>query len=170
MGKGNTYQELIDFGHKLLVTSNLEEGLPLISDYLRRITAAMRCSIFIYNPEKDSLWTVLATGIEKIDIPTNQGIVGHVFQTQEAVIENDVENNPYFLKHIDKKSGYKTVNTLVCPIYNARKDLIGVLQLINKLEGFREDDLQFLKLFTNFISSFIELEPFYPRNNLKYKQ
>lgn len=165
MGKGNTYQELIDFGHTLLVTSNLEEGLPLISDYLRRITGAMRCSIFIYNKEKDLLWTVLATGIEKIHISANQGIVGYVFKTQEVVIENDVENNPHFLKSIDKESGYKTVNMLACPIYNARKELIGVLQLINKLEEFKEDDLQFLKLFTNFISSFIELEPFYSRDN-----
>jgi len=165
MEEGNTYKELIDFGHKLLKTSNLEEGLPLISEYLKSITHAMRCSIFIYNKEKKSLWTVLATGIETIEIPSDQGIVGYVFHTEEPVIENDVERNPHFLKKVDKESGYKTVNMLVCPIYNSRKELIGVLQLINKLDGFREDDLQFLTLFTNFISSFIELEPYYPRFN-----
>jgi len=163
MEKGNTYKELIDFGHKLLRTSNLEEGLPLISEYLRNITNAMRCSIFIHNKENDTLWTVLATGIETIEIPLDKGIVGHVFSTHESVIENNVENNPYFLKEIDKESGYKTMNMLTCPIYNSKKELIGVLQLINKLDGFHEDDLQFLTLFTNFISSFIELEPYYPR-------
>ena len=163
MGNGNTYQELIDFGNKLLITSNLEEGLPLISEYLRNITNAMRCSIFIHNKTNDTLWTVLATGIEKIEIPSDQGIVGHVFHTEESMIENNVEKNPYFLKDVDNESGYKTINMLTCPIYSSRKELIGVLQLINKLDGFREDDLQFLTLFTNFISSFIELEPYYPR-------
>jgi len=165
MGESNTYQELIDFGNKLLITSNLEEGLPLISDYLRNITGAMRCSIFIHNKDNDTLWTVLATGIERIEISTDQGIVGHVFHTEEAVIENNVENNPYFLRDVDKESGYKTINMITCPIYNSRKELIGVLQLINKPDGFRESDLQFLTLFTNFISSFIELEPYYPRVN-----
>jgi len=123
----------------------------------------MRCSIFIYNKDNDTLWTALATGIEAIEIPSDEGIVGYVFNTQESVIENNVERNPHFLKKVDEESGYKTVNMLVCPIYNSRKELIGVLQLINKLDGFQEDDLQFLTLFTNFISSFIELEPYYPR-------
>jgi len=161
MGEGNTYQELIDFGNKLLISSNLEEGLPLISEYLRRITNAMRCSIFIHNKDNDTLWTVLATGIERIEIPSNQGIVGHVFHTEEAVIENDVENNPHFLKEVDEDSGYKTINILTIPIYSSKKELIGVLQLINKYDGFQENDLQFLTLFTNFISTFIELEVYY---------
>ena len=163
MREESTYKGLIDFGHKLLVTSNLEEGLPLISEYLIKITGAMRCSIFVYNEEDDSLWTVLSTGIEKIHISSDQGIVGHVFKTKEPIIENNVENNPHFFKFIDKESGYKTINMLACPIYNSRDELIGVLQLINKLDGFSEADLQFLNLFTNFISSFIELEPYYLR-------
>jgi len=161
MNKGNTYKELIDFGQKLLKRSNLEEGLPLISEYLRNIIHAMRCSIFIYNTENDTLWTVLATGIETIEIPSDKGIVGYVFHTGESVIENNIENNPYFLKDVDKESGYKTINMLTYPINNAKDESIGVLQLINKLEGFHEEDLQFLTLFTNFISSFIELETYY---------
>ncbi|HHD78607.1 MAG TPA: GAF domain-containing protein [Epsilonproteobacteria bacterium] len=163
MGNEKTYRDLIDFGNRLLITSNLEEGLPLISEYLREITNAMRCSIFVHNKSNDTLWTVLATGIGKIEISSHEGIVGHVFQTEKYLIENDVETNPYFLKSVDRESGYKTINMLVCPIYNSRKELIGVLQLINKLDGFKEDDMKFLTLFTNLISSFIELEPYYPR-------
>jgi len=165
MESKNSYQELISFGHKLLMTSNLEEGLSLISEYLIDITGAMRCSIFLYNKESDELWTVLATGIGKIKISSKEGIVGYVFKSEEAIIENDVRSNPYFFKEVDNGSGYETINVLACPIFNSRNELIGVLELLNKLDGFKEDNLQFIKLFTNFISSFIELEPHYPRDN-----
>jgi len=158
---GKYTNELAEFGKKLLENNELDKGLVIISEYLKTLKNAMRCSIFIYDKEKNVLWTILADGIEKIIVPMHQGIVGHVYMTGESMIENDVSRNPYFLKEIDKGSGYQTVNMIACPIHDSRHKTIGVLQLLNKLEGFTEADLEFLNVFTNFIASFIELVPFY---------
>lgn len=166
MNENNTFQGLINIGHSLLSNNQFEQfedGLSLISDHLTDVTGAERCSIFIYEKKSDELWTILATGIEKIHVPSEKGIVGYVFRTEDSVIENTVSKNTYFLNDIDKQSGYKTHNIIACPIYNSKKELIGVLELLNKLSGFDEDDLEFLNIFANYIGSIIELAPFYLR-------
>jgi signal transduction protein with GAF and PtsI domain len=149
MNENYTFQEFINIGHRLLSNNQFEQfedGLSLISDHLTDITGAERCSIFIYEKKSDELWTILSTGIEKIHVPSEKGIVGYVFRTENS------------------QSGYKTHNIIACPIYNSKKELIGVLELLNKLSGFDEDDLEFLNIYANYIGSIIELAPFYFRN------
>jgi len=166
MNESNTFQGLIDIGHRLLSKDQFEQfedGLSLVSDHLTDVTGAERCSIFIYEKKSDELWTILATGIEKIQVSSEKGIVGYVFRTEDSVIENHVIKNIYFLNDIDKQSGYTTLNIIACPIYNSKKELIGVLELLNKPNGFDEGDLDFLNIFANYIGSIIELAPFYLR-------
>jgi len=168
MNEDHTFQELISMGLELLANHQFKEGLSLISNHLTAATGAERCSIFIYEKKRDELWTILATGIEKIHVPSDKGIVGYVFRTEESVIENTLTNNIYFLNDIDKASGYKTLNIIACPIYNSKKELIGVLELLNKPHGFDEDDLDFLNVFAGYVGSVIELAPLYfPTRNIK---
>jgi hypothetical protein len=58
---------------------------------------------------------------------------------------------------VDKDSGYKTVNMMGCPIYGSKRNIIWVVQLINKLDGFSDKDMQFIKVVLRFIGSFIEV-------------
>jgi len=161
MNKNNTFQGLINIGHQLLSNKQFEDGLSLISDHLTTVTGAERCSIFMYEKKTNELWTIIATGIKKLQISAEKGIVGYVFRTKDSVIENNMENNPFFLSDIDKQSGYTTRNIIACPIYNSKKELIGVLELLNKRNGFNEYDLDFLNIFSNYMGSLIELAPFY---------
>jgi len=161
MNENNTFQGLINIGHHLLTGNQFEDGLSLISDHLTTVTGAERCSIFIYEKKTNELWTILAMGIKKLQISVEKGIVGYVFRTKDSVIENNMENNPFFLSDIDKQSGYTTRNIIACPIYNSKKELIGVLELLNKQNGFNEYDLDFLNVFANYLGSLIELAPFY---------
>ena len=153
----NTYSDLADFGKKLIYNTDLDDGLVIISEYLKKLTGAIRCSIFVHNKEDKMLWTILANGVEKIVVPDNKGIVGHAFTSKNELIENDVEGNPHFLKEIDKNSGYQTINMLVCPIYDSRNNIIGIVQLINKVDGFTDKDMQFIKVIIRFISTYIEV-------------
>lgn len=165
MDNDNNFHDLINIGHQLLSNDQFQNGLSLISKHLTDITHAERCSIFIYQESSDELWTILSTGIEKIHIPSEKGIVGYVFRTKDSIIENNVNKNIYFLSDIDKKSGYKTLNIIACPIYNSKKELLGVLELLNKPHGFNEQDLDFLNIFANYIGSIIELFPYYLKND-----
>ena len=161
MQDDKSFQELINIGHQMLVSNEFEEGLSLISDHLIYVTGAERCSIFIYDDKRDELWTLLATGIGRINVPIDKGIVGYVFRTKNSTIENNVAKNIYFLNEIDRQSGYTTLNIIACPIYNSKRKIIGVLELLNKENGFNEKDLDFLNSFASYIGSIIELAPFY---------
>jgi len=155
------YSKLADFGKELLNKKSLAEGLPLISKYAKQIIGADRCSVFIYNSKSDQLWTTMADGIGTIIIDANQGIVGHTLEVKKPVIVYDAESDPLFLSDIDKDSGYKTKNLITAPVFNSEREVIGVLQLLNKEDGFDEDDVKFMKFFAHYISGFLELSTLY---------
>jgi len=159
MAEQTTYENLADFGKKLLNSTGLEEGLPLIATYSCQLIKAQRCSIFVYDKETTELWTTLADGTERIVIDASKGIVGRAIETKQCIIENDVSRSQYFLADVDKKSGFVTNNLIVSPIFDERKKVIGALELLNKIEGFDGEDEKFMKFFSNFISSFIDLAP-----------
>ena len=153
------YKDLAGFGKKLLSSTGLYEGLPIISKYACQIIQAERCSIFVYDKKTYELWTTLADGIERIVIDASKGIVGRAIETKELIIENNVDKSPYFLGDIDKNSGFTTKNIIVSPIFNEDHKIIGALELLNKENGFDEGDAHFMRFFSNFISTFIDIAP-----------
>lgn len=163
----DTYKKLALFGKELLDKTSLTEGLPLISRYAKEVIGADRCSIFIYDLEKKELWTTLADGIEKIVIPSNQGLVGHTLKVRTTIIANDAYSNPKFLSKIDKESGFTTKNVIATPIFNSKREVLGILELLNKDGGFDKDDAKFMAFFTNYISGFLELISLYTKQDEK---
>jgi len=161
MQETTTFKSLVSLGEHLLTSVEFEKELSRISTHITVFTGAERCSVFMYEKEYDELWTIVSTGIEKIHVSSEKGIVGYVFRTKESMIENNVNKNHYFLSDVDKKSGYETHNIIACPIYNLKREIIGVLELLNKKDGFNEKDLDYLNLFANYLGSIIELAPHY---------
>ena len=162
-----TYSKLADFGKELLSKTSLEEGLPMIAKYAKGVIGADRCSIFINDPKKNELWTTLADGIEKIVIPSDKGIVGYTIKARKPVIANDAYSNPNFLSDIDKQTGYVTENIVTAPVFNSKRDIIGVLQLLNKEDGFDNEDVKFMIFFAHYISGFLELVNLYKADEKK---
>ncbi len=157
MKYASSYSKLADFGRELLIKKSLIDGLPLISKSAKDIIGADRCSIFINDLDKKELWTTIADGVDKIIIPKGEGIVGETIKQEKTILVNDVYSNPYFMPDIDKKTGYKTENIIATPIFNSNRDVIGVLELLNKNGGFDDGDIKFTKFFTHYISGFLEL-------------
>ena len=161
MGYEHNYKKLADFGRKLLSQRSLEEGLPLISKYAKEVIGAQRCSIFINDLEKDELWTTLADGVEKIVVAKDRGVVGHTLKAKKPVVANDAYADPNFLSDIDKQTGYRTHNMITAPIFNSKREIIGILQLLNKEGGFDNEDVKFMIFFAHYVSGFLELVHLY---------
>ena len=157
MKYANTYAKLSEFGRELLNKKSLPEGLPHISKYVKDVIEADRCSIFINDIVKKELWTTLADGVEKIIVPSDKGIVGHTLIARKPIIANEVYSNPHFLSEIDTETGYKTKNIVTAPIFNSQREIIGVLELLNKDGGFDNEDVKFMIFFAHYISGFLEL-------------
>lgn len=161
MGYESTYKKLADFGRNLLSKTSLVDGLPLISKYAKEVIGADRCSIFINDLEKNELWTTLADGVEKIVVPRDRGIVGHTLKAKKPVVANDAYSDPNFLSDVDKETGYSTKNLITAPVFNSKREIIGILQLLNKEGGFDNEDVKFMIFFAHYISGFLELVSLY---------
>ncbi|MBU1657568.1 GAF domain-containing protein [bacterium] len=170
MKYADTYSKLADFGRELLNKTSLAEGLPHISKYAKDVIKAERCSIFIYDLQKHELWTTIADGVEKIVVPSDKGIVGYTLKIRKPVIANDAYSNPNFLSDVDKKTGYKTENLVAAPIFNSKREIIGVLELLNKEDGFDDEDVKFMIFFAHYVSGFLELVNLYKAEDEKDKR
>lgn len=99
--------------------------------------------------DHDALIFHAATGIagknlEGAQVRLGQGICGWVAATGESVVIQDVKESPHFFAGIDDKTGFKT-RSLACVPMISNGRVVGVVQLINKMGSFTEEDLQSIK-------------------------
>jgi signal transduction histidine kinase len=70
-----------------------------------------------------------------------QGLAGWVAETGKSTAVISADDDPRFSPDIDAQSGFTTISLLVVPL-RLRNRIIGVLEVVNKLEGdFDTDDL-----------------------------
>ena len=130
--------------------------LSLLADLAKEIVNADRCTVWVYN-EKESLLKV-AHGVEKIEIASDTGIVGHSINNGLEIIENDVQNSEYFNANVDKETGYTTNKMMVIPMKNHENHTIGAFQVINKTDesDFTDTDMRYIKLASTYSAETIE--------------
>jgi response regulator RpfG family c-di-GMP phosphodiesterase len=138
---------------------NIDRQLILLADMGRDLIGADRCTVWLLNPKTDTLWSKVAHGVDRISIPTSQGIAGHVATHAEPLIINDPYNDNRFDKEVDKRTGYQTKSILALPIQNSDGKTVGVYQAINKMTGakrFTQTDLEHLLLAATYASKTLE--------------
>ncbi|WP_457622136.1 HD-GYP domain-containing protein [Persephonella sp.] len=149
---------LLQYSSKLASEKSLKKVLLYLTDLAKDIMEADRCSIFLYDKNKGILWTIVAHGVEKIEIKADKGIAGYVFKTGEIMNIPDAYKDPRFDRDVDKKTGYRTVSVLAVPLLDSKQNTIGVFQVINKKgrEKFTEEDVELLRHIALYASSIIE--------------
>jgi GAF domain-containing protein len=121
----------------LAVQRDREAYLRGLIDLCAQATDAERCSVYFVDQSKKELWSRIAsrTAIE-IRLPLGTGIAGQVALTGETINVPDAYADPRFDRNVDLRSGYRTVNMLVVPVWDATGGgVIGVLQVLNKRSG-----------------------------------
>lgn len=93
-----------------------------------------------------------------VTIGEGQGVVGHVFETAEAMICHTEIEDGSPLYGSDEATAMKITSQLVCPIKTPSGEPFGCVQLVNKTGGkrFDEEDLTLAKQLTALISLDIE--------------
>jgi signal transduction histidine kinase len=138
----------------------LKEMLLQIAQKACEVMEADRCSVFLYDPSTDELWSTIALGMgeEVIRIPSRSSLAGACFHSRESINLESVYQDPRFNKEVDAHTGYRTHSLLCMPLYTRAGSILGVIQLLNKKEGvFSKEDEAFLRIFANHVSVFIEI-------------
>jgi HD-GYP domain-containing protein (c-di-GMP phosphodiesterase class II) len=123
--------------------ANLDKLLMTIAEQTKLVLNADRCTVFLYDKEKNELWSKIALGLESEEIrfSADKGFAGYVVKTGETIKIQDAYNDSRFNKEIDKHTGYKTYNLLCMPMRNIKFEIIGVFQVLNKKDGdFTDSD------------------------------
>ena len=124
---------LLDVSKSVAALNSLDEILNCLIEMAREHINADRGSIFLNDPITNELYSRVAQGnlSREIRIMNNSGLAGASFINNEALIINNVLQDPRFNETIDQQTGYQTKNMICVPIHNTRDDLIGVVQLLN---------------------------------------
>jgi len=128
-------------------TLDLAELLELILKIARTEVTADRGTVFLVDSKNKQVWSIVAQGLDRQEIrmPFGQGVAGRVALTGDIVNVEDAYTLEYFERSFDQKTGYHTKSLLCVPIRHSSGYIVGVIQLLNKVEGrFTVEDEDFL--------------------------
>jgi len=143
----------IEIGFIVNSTLNLAEVLTLIMRHANRVTNSVASTLMLLDDETGELIFSVPTGpkadkLTDIRLPCGEGIAGWVAEQEQPVLVPNAREDPRFFPEIDKISGIETKSILCVPL-KAKSRLIGVLEVINKVDGssFAENDALLLSIF-----------------------
>jgi len=142
-GKRDPLLALLRIGQTVAAETDISTLLKIIAEETKAAIQADRCSVFLFDKDKNELWSKVALGMDSQEIrfPADKGLAGHVVQTGEKINIKNAYIDKRFNKEIDLQTGYKTTTILCMPIKNLNQEIIGAFQVLNKLDGyFTEED------------------------------
>ncbi len=131
---------------------NLAVTLQSVMAAARQLIQADRSTLWLLDENRAELWSQVksADGQTLIDLrlPADKGIVGFVSASAQTLNIPDAYQDSRFDPSSDRKTGYRTRNILCMPVFDSSGKLIGVSQLINKVQGqFTSLDESFMRAF-----------------------
>jgi len=134
-------------------TIHLTEVITLIMKYVNKVVSSASSILMLLDHKTgDLVFSVpmgpTKDGLRDIRIPTGKGIAGWVAERERPLLVPDTKEDPRFDSGIDEINGFETKSILCLPL-KAKSKLIGVLEVINKLDDtpFTEEDTLLLSIF-----------------------
>jgi len=152
-------QTLLKITRTIANELKLDRLLKSVMGEVRDALHADRCTVFLIDEKRQELWSKVADGIEpgEIRFPLGKGIAGYVATTGNVLNIPDCYKDSRFNPEIDRQTGYHTRCMLTFPMRNKKGEIIGVFQVLNKLNGvFTEEDEEMLDAISIIASSQIE--------------
>lgn len=140
------------------------------SDFIRdallialRVVPCEAGSILEIDHKAESLFFRAVVGqrsesLTNFTLPLGQGIVGHVAESGQALVVENIQDNKIHLKAVAKTVGFEVQNMVAVPIL-IRGKVFGVLEVLNRMgdEKFNRNDQEILEYFCVNLGKFIEL-------------
>lgn len=145
-------------GQRAAVARRLELGsgeavLRAVVEATVALFQAEASSIALYDSVRDRLVFQVAAGAQGqgvigLEVPPDQGLVGYVFTTGQAIAIADVQSDPRFGRAFAAQTGYVPRSIVAVPLLDDR-GTIGVLEVIDKRseETFSLRDIELASVF-----------------------
>lgn len=151
ISESSNLSRLVSATRSIMAELDLDALLVVIMNTVTQVMHADRSTLFLIDRENQELWSRVAQGSDEIRIKLSEGISGYVATTGEAVNIQDAYEDDRFSRDYDLRTGYRTKSILCLPIRDQQGEIIGTLQVLNKLDGgvFTETDVDLLGAFAS---------------------
>jgi len=158
---------LLDVSNRLALSNNLDEAMASMRDIATEVIGAERSSIFLNDSITGELYARITGKFSReIRILNSTGIAGHVFTSGQGLLIKDAYSDERFNRSVDQQTGFTTKSILCAPLRTLKGEVIGVAQLLNKLEGdFTQADMDLLEAIVSQAS--VSLESFRTIENIE---
>ncbi len=142
----------VDLARTLTSTLDPSEVLQIIMQKVGQLLAPKNWSLILMEPDGEHLRFELVVG-EGSEVLTGrrlkitEGIAGWVARSGEAILVKDARKDPRFYSRFDELSRFETRSIICVPLKNKGK-VLGVVELINRLEQASFTELDMLSLQT----------------------
>ena len=125
---------LLELSKALSSVVDLDDLLRVIVEKSSAVVEAERTTVFIYDAERERLWSRVAQGIDErtIEVAVGSGVVGEVARSRLLTNIPDAYADPHFNREIDQQTSFRTRSILCAPVIDSKGRLLGVIESINK--------------------------------------
>lgn len=146
---------------------DLQRVYQVLVDEINKYCPVEEVRLFLRDPGSSYLRAL--SDDEKTSKPTyyplNRGFLGEVVQFRDAIVTNDIDDCPGFDEELDGLNG-RSVNTIAGIPLKIQNRVVGVLNLVNKLDGeFTEENIALLLAFANPVATAIENSSLFAESN-----
>ncbi len=164
-------EQIFYYMNQLVEEKEFIPTILLLTDLGRTLVNSERASFWYWDRAKKQYWTLAALGSERIVVPEGSGIVGASIENKKTIVINNPYEDGRFNPQVDKSTGYTTKSILCLPVTNARGDVIGAYQAINKIgedeeSSFDAQDVKHLTLAAVFCGKTLESHILYEETQL----
>ncbi len=152
---------LNEVGQALSSILNLEQALTLVMERVNSMLKVEAGSLLLVDEGSDELVFQIALGekgeeVRPLRLKMGQGVAGRVAQTGQPLLIGQLDGNSDAERAIDISTDFLAESVLCVPMM-ARGKTIGVIEVINKLDGtFTEDDQRLLSAIASYAAVAIE--------------
>jgi len=119
----------------LSVARDRDTYLRGLVDLCSQAVDAERCTVYVVDQQRHELRAKVAQRTQtEIRLPIGQGLAGQVALTGETINVPDAYADARFDRNIDLRTGFRTLNMLVVPVWG-KSGPVGVIQALNKRDG-----------------------------------
>lgn len=120
---------------KLAAPFDLGSMLSEVVEAAKQVLRAERGSVWLYDAATDELVLEIATDITQVRVSASAGLAGACARHRNLINVPDCYADARFNADVDRTSGYRTRCMLTLPLVDHNDVLVGVMQVLNKVDG-----------------------------------
>ena len=146
-GRNRVLSLLNHISHEVTSMHDPDEVVARILTATIDIMGAQGCSLWLWGDEARTHLIcqavtdqVVSPPLKGVRVEVGQGVVGWVARKNQSAVVQQTTDDIRFLAEVDVKINFQTQSLLAVPM-RMRDEVLGVLEVVNKLEGaFNQDD------------------------------